>query len=147
MEAIGPMERALRHTTPEPGGAMTDLALSLSPEADSIPVARHMLDRLSERIGEDQLDSLRLLVSEVVSNSVRHGEGTGPIELRVSLGPSTIRVEVEDPGPGFAPPSELVSPGPRDGWGLLLVERLSARWGVVAGATTVVWFEMDRAAA
>ena len=77
---------------------------------------------------------------------VRHGEGTGPIQLRVTVGPSTIRVEVEDPGPGFALPLDLDPRGRHDGWGLLLVDRISARWGVVAGATTLVWFEIERAA-
>lgn len=127
---------------------MTDLALSLAPVPDSIPEARHTLDRLAAHVDQDQLESLRLLVSEVVGNSVRHGEGTGPIELRVTLGSSTIRVEVEDPGPGFALGAEPEPPGRRggDGWGLLLVDRISSRWGVVAGATTVVWFEIDRLA-
>ena len=126
---------------------MTDLALSLAPVPDSIPTARHTLDRLSARLDGRQLEDLRLLVSEVVSNSVRHGEGTGPIELRVTIEPSMVRVEVEDPGPGFQPSPELEPPGRHDGWGLLLVERLSARWGVVAGASTVVWFEIDRLSA
>jgi anti-sigma regulatory factor (Ser/Thr protein kinase) len=126
---------------------MTDLALSLAPVPDSVPTARRTLDRLSTRLEGRQLEDLRLLVSEVVSNSVRHGEGTGPIQLRVAIEPSIVRVEVEDPGPGFHPSPELDPPGRYDGWGLLLVERLSARWGVVAGASTVVWFEIDRLAA
>ena len=125
---------------------MADLALSLAPVPDSIPTARHTLDRLSARLDGRQLEDLRLLVSEVVSNSVRHGEGTGSIQLRVTIEPSLVRVEVEDPGPGFQPSPELV-PGRHDGWGLLLVERLSARWGVVAGASTIVWFEIDRLSA
>src|SRR5262245_43848248 len=129
------------------GARMTDLALSLAPVPDSIPEARHTLDRLAARVEPDQLDSLRLLVSEVVSNSVRHGEGTGAIELRVTVGASAIRVEVEDPGPGFSPTAEREPPGRHDGWGLLLVDRISARWGVMAGATTVVWFEIDKTAA
>ena len=69
---------------------MADLALSLSPVPDSIPRARHTLDRFAESMDADQLDSLRLLVSEVVSNSVRHGEGTGPIQLRVTVGPKAL---------------------------------------------------------
>jgi anti-sigma regulatory factor (Ser/Thr protein kinase) len=126
---------------------MTDLTLSLAPVPDSVPTARRTLDRLSARLDGRQLEDLRLLVSEVVSNSVRHGEGTGPIQLRVTIEPSSVRVEVEDPGPGFQPAPELDPPGRHDGWGLLLVDRLSARWGVVAGASTVVWFEIDRRSA
>ena len=40
-------------------------------------------------------------------------------------------------GDGFGPAERA------DGWGLLLVERLAARWGVVASGTTLVWFELD----
>jgi anti-sigma regulatory factor (Ser/Thr protein kinase) len=126
---------------------MTDLALSLAPVPDSIPRARHTLDRLSDRLDGHLLENLRLLVSEVVSNSVRHGEGTGPIQLRVTILRRSVRVEVEDPGPGFQPAPEHHYAAHHDGWGLLLVDRLSARWGVVAGATTLVWFEIDRGTA
>ena len=122
---------------------LTDLALTLAPVPDSVPTARHRLDTLAERLDERQLEELRLLVSEVVSNSVRHGDGAGPIDLRITIGGSSVRVEVEDPGPGFRPPET----GPVDGtqgWGLLLVERMADRWGVVASGTTLVWFELDR---
>src|SRR5262245_2041832 len=129
------------------GAGGTDLALSLEPVPDSIPMARHTLDRLSGRLDERQLEDLRLLVSEVVSNSVRHGEGTGPIQLRVMLLRSALRVGGEDPGHGFEPAPERDPVDHNDGWGLLLVDRLSTRWGVVAGPTTLVWFEIERATA
>ena len=122
---------------------MTDLALTLPPVPDSVPIARHELDCFAERLDDLQLEKLRLLVSEVVSNSVRHGDGTGPIELRITLGRSTVRVEVEDPGHGFRPEPETGPIERNQGWGLLLVERMAARWGVVASATTLVWFELD----
>jgi anti-sigma regulatory factor (Ser/Thr protein kinase) len=123
--------------------SMTDLALTLEPVADSVPLARHELDFLTERLDELQLEKLRLLVSEVVSNGVRHGDGIGPIELRVTVGSSSVRVEVEDPGHGFRPEPGTGPADRTDGWGLLLVERLAARWGVVASGTTLVWFELD----
>src|SRR5919204_5333421 len=88
---------------------MSDLALTLAPVADSVPTARHRLDTLAERLDERQLEELRLLVSEVVSNSVRHGDGVGPIDLRITIGGSSVRVEVEDPGPGFRPGPETGS--------------------------------------
>lgn len=125
---------------------MTELALTLEPVPDSIPQARHTLDRLADAVEEPLLESLRLLVSEVVTNSIRHGEGFDPIELRVSVSPLLVRVEVEDCGPGFEP---RLADGDGDGdgnsgWGLLLVDRLAARWGVVANSTTTVWFELER---
>lgn len=126
---------------------MSDLALTLAAVPDSVPTARHTMDRLAPRLDEPRLEDLRLLVSEVVANSVRHGEGAGPIELRVTIGPANVHVEVEDPGPGFRPVDDGSLVARTHGWGLVLVERLAARWGVVAGATTTVWFELDLAAA
>ena len=123
---------------------MTDLALTLEPVPDSIPRARHTLDRLAGAVDERLLENLRLLVSEVVTNSVRHAGGIGPIVVRVSVSPRIVRVEVEDGGPGFEP---ILGDGDADrnsGWGLQLVDRLAARWGVVADSTTTVWFELER---
>jgi len=125
---------------------MTDLALTLAPVPDSVPTARHRLDALAERLDLRQLDALRLLVSEVVSNSVRHGDGVGPIELRITIERSSVRVEVEDPGTGFRPAPETGLVDGAQGWGLLLVERMADRWGVVASDTTLVWFELDHPA-
>ncbi|RPJ13666.1 MAG: ATP-binding protein [Actinobacteria bacterium] len=99
---------------------MTNLELTLEPVPDSIPQARQTLDRLADAVEEPLLENLRLLVSEVVTNSIRHGEGFDPIELRVSVRPLVVRVEVEDRGPGFEP--RLTD----DGW------RAQLRMGAVA---------------
>ena len=82
---------------------MTNLELTLEPVPDSVPQARQTLDRLADAVEEPLLENLRLLVSEVVTNSIRHGQGFHPIELRVSVRPLVVRVEVEDRGPGFEP--------------------------------------------
>lgn len=123
---------------------MTNLELTLEPVPDSIPQARHTLDRLADAVEEPLLENLRLLVSEVVTNSIRHGEGFDPIELRVSVSPLIVRVEVEDRGPGFEPRLTDEDGERNSGWGLLLVDRLAARWGVVANSTNTVWFELER---
>jgi len=121
---------------------MTVLELTLPSVPDSIPQARRVLERLPDAVPPTQLETLRLLVSEVVTNSVRHG-GVGPIELRVSMTPSTVRVEVEDRGPGFEPELAVGDEERNSGWGLFLVDQLAARWGVTANRTTTVWFELD----
>jgi anti-sigma regulatory factor (Ser/Thr protein kinase) len=123
---------------------MTNLELTLEPVADSIPQARHRLERLADAVEGSLLENLRLLVSEVVTNSVRHGEGFDPIEVRVSVSPLVVRVEVEDRGPGFEPRFAHDDAERNSGWGLLLVDRLAARWGVVANSTNTVWFELER---
>jgi anti-sigma regulatory factor (Ser/Thr protein kinase) len=90
------------------------------------------------------LEDLELLVSEVVTNAVRHGRAdrTQTIELRLVEEPGLLRVEVSDEGPGF----DRHKPKPRGdgGWGLLFVDRLADRWDVEHDADrTTVWFEMD----
>jgi anti-sigma regulatory factor (Ser/Thr protein kinase) len=92
------------------------------------------------------LAELELLVTELVTNAVRHGglgEGDA-IELRVIQRGRVIRVEVAEGGPGFDPATALIpDPEAIGGWGLLLVSRLASRWGVTRGAPNVAWFEMD----
>ena len=73
-----------------------------------------------------------LLISELVTNSVRHAglDATQPLRLSVTTGPSSpVRVAVRDPGPGFRPPKAPTDPG-RDvgGWGLVLVDQLAEKW-------------------
>ena len=94
-----------------------------------------------------ELDGVRepvtLLVSELVTNSVRHA-GLQPddrIELEVAADPSSVRVEVSDPGPGFTMEEVPDLPGPEGGFGLNLVRRIADRWGTVGSC---VWFEIER---
>ena len=89
----------------------------------------------------------RLLVSELVTNSVRHA-GVGAddvVGVEVVLSPATVRVEVADRGPGFVPAPSRSAPEEVDGRGLFLVDRMADRWGTAEGGSRV-WFELDRAA-
>ncbi len=100
------------------------------------------------------LERATLLVSELVTNSVRHASlrPDQEIELTVRLLPQGLRVEVAEPGGGFEPAAEPVphrdGPGgtATGGWGLMLVDRLSTAWGVERDGLTKVWFEMAEAA-
>jgi anti-sigma regulatory factor (Ser/Thr protein kinase) len=111
-------------------------------------MARQQLAGLKKEIDRDVLDNLRLMVSELVTNSIRHAglpHGTW-IELTVQVGSGRIRVEVTDTGPGFDPQPLTPSMYQTSGWGLFLVDQLSDRWGVIRGDSTKVWFELDRRA-
>jgi anti-sigma regulatory factor (Ser/Thr protein kinase) len=87
-----------------------------------------------------------LLVTELVANAVRHA-GVGPDQsLRLDLRrwPRCVRVDVVHPGGHFARVRPRVIADEQGGWGLVLVERLAARWGVGHGAPgTCVWFEVE----
>jgi len=110
-------------------------------------VARDFVASVAEHAYHDEAfaETLRLVVSEVVTNSVRHGQGgrDGCLELIVEAGPDRLRLEIVDEGPGFEPtPTAGLSDRP-GGWGLFLVDSLADRWGVEASPRTRVWLEMS----
>jgi anti-sigma regulatory factor (Ser/Thr protein kinase) len=109
--------------------------------------ARAAVSRRCEPLGLDASlgQSLILLVSEVVSNAVRHSSGdpAEPIELVVRVDDEKIHVSVTDAGDGFVPrPRDPASTS--DGYGLYLLEKVAARWGVESEGDTKVWFELPR---
>jgi anti-sigma regulatory factor (Ser/Thr protein kinase) len=110
--------------------------------------ARSALNTGALDVPSGVLPDLQLLVSELVTNSVTHADfDTGQrIELRVRVEPDHVRVEVQDPGPGFTPKPRRTDDPLDAGWGLYLVERIADRWGVRGGAPAVVWFEIGWAA-
>jgi anti-sigma regulatory factor (Ser/Thr protein kinase) len=103
-------------------------------------------DRLAE-LGVDGVNSqmLVLLVSEVVSNAVRHSSGSPDAKIRLvaTANELAVRVAVTDSGDGFTPrprdPDRL-----EDGYGLYLLEKAASSWGVENSGGTTVWFELDR---
>ena len=120
--------------------------MQLRPGPQAAGEGRHALDRLEGSLEADQLDELRLLTTELLTNSVRHGaDDRSWITLDVEIYANTVRVAVTDHGPGFEPDPQptphLDRPG---GWGLCLVDRLADRWGVERKEATSVWFEVDR---
>jgi anti-sigma regulatory factor (Ser/Thr protein kinase) len=87
-----------------------------------------------------------LLLTELVTNAVRHGDANHgrPVEVRVDQSGRGLRIAVTDPGRGF---HRLERHGPDPlkggGYGLVLVERLATRWGDEREAeATTVWFEL-----
>ena len=123
---------------------MVDLTLPAAPEAPSR--ARQSLWELHSVLDPRVFEDLRLLVSELVTNSLRHaGLSTRDvIRLRVDLTDGKIRVEVYDQGPGFSLREEAPSLYQQSGWGLFLVRQMADRWGVHRNTETCVWFELSR---
>ena len=119
---------------------------TFDPAIETPARARHELEGwLPRSLAEPARGALRLLVSELVTNSVRHVVGsTEPVELVVRVGAGRIRVEVHDGGAGFEP-GRPEPRGSQGGFGLFLVERMASRWGVDTRDGTRVWFELDLA--
>lgn len=97
-----------------------------------------------QRYGDELLDDVRLLVSEMVTNSIRHAQITAeqPLRLIASLRAATLRLELHDAGTIGTVVRR--TPGRDDGgFGLDLVARLSSTWGVERdGDGTTVWLEL-----
>jgi anti-sigma regulatory factor (Ser/Thr protein kinase) len=130
---------------PNPGGVRT-LCREFPSAPQSVTSARHALDGLYGDLGEELHDTAVLLISELVTNSVRHSKvSAGVIELVATSTPRYVRVEVSDDGEGFDPPPASDSDSD-SGRGLELVEELADRWGRPTGMRTCVWFELDRVA-
>ena len=122
------------------------IRVALEPTPESVPLARAAVAPLAQRLGAQQYDDLRLLVTELVTNCVRHAGLTGPdnIQLQVLIRGDVLRVEVRDPGAGFDPDVAEPLPDQVGGWGLYIVERLADRWGIrPEGDGTAVWLEKD----
>lgn len=125
---------------------LAEIDLRLPPEPEVVATARHALDQLTNLLPPEKLEDVRLVVSELVTNSILHA-GLSPeeqISLKVTVSDEAVRGSVCDPGPGFGMPSE---PSPRSdlsgGWGLPIVETISDRWGVEGNRHACVWFEID----
>jgi anti-sigma regulatory factor (Ser/Thr protein kinase) len=120
------------------------ISVELDPGAAAASEARTALAALEGMVNADALDDIRLLVSELVTNSVRHSGAPGArVLLDVVGGQDTVRVEVSDGGRGFEPQTRSRAHDDVGGWGLHLVERIATRWGVETGRRTRVWFEID----
>lgn len=118
------------------------------PAADTAPrAARQSIAELSQILEPHVFQNLELLVSELVTNSVRHADvnDDSDVTLKVRISPDTVSIEVIDPGAGFVAPT---SPRPRQGeggYGLYLVDQLARRWGVDRlDQGTRVWFDLAR---
>jgi anti-sigma regulatory factor (Ser/Thr protein kinase) len=85
------------------------------------------------------------MVSELVTNAVRHGRPVDDdeVELGVWLDQGIARVEVVDGGGGFAAPEGPSDEGRPGGWGLVVVDRLADRWGIDNDGRTRVWLEFS----
>ncbi|CAL9452752.1 ATP-binding protein [Streptomyces sp. enrichment culture] len=113
------------------------------PDTSTVANMRTSTATFLRRFGltEPVVTSVVLVVSELVTNAIRHGYGEVELEIRVVSG--TISVSVTDENPA---PAVLKQPGPddTDGRGMALVEAYSDRWGST-GEETWCEFRHDRA--
>ncbi len=114
-------------------------------------MARHAVAGLAPYLHPAVAENAELLVSELVTNSVRHAglPEEACIEFSVRASAEVLMVEVADAGCGFdhttaVRPRAVGGVNEPSGWGLFLVDRIADRWGAVQmDGETRVWFELS----
>jgi anti-sigma regulatory factor (Ser/Thr protein kinase) len=121
-------------------------SFAVSTGRDAPSAVRDALRDRGSHLSPQMRDDLLLLLTEVVTNAVRHSGATSgdPIRIVINENRQCIRVEVTDAGGGFAKPDRLVPDLTKTGGlGLVLVDRLSRAWGTGRTAKgSIVWFEL-----
>jgi anti-sigma regulatory factor (Ser/Thr protein kinase) len=120
-----------------------EVTLPDGPEGASF--ARRAMVRAADlwRLDRELTETALLLVSELVTNAIRHG--TPPVRLSLRLERDRLRVEVTDSSPAL-PELSRSSPDQLGGRGLQIVQLLAARWGASASPRRLgktVWFELS----
>jgi hypothetical protein len=122
------------------------LDLRLAPSPASAAAARRGLERMG--LPAELLDDAKLLATELVTNSIRHGQ-LGPndfVHLKAEW-VRTLRVAVWESSFSAGPPRVAgairPAPGARSGWGLYLVDQIATRWGTNLGGRRGYWFEIE----
>ena len=151
-----PDQKSAAERTPEapPAGAMgaclvAPVELTLPTAIDAPAAARMAVAAwMAGHTGDTLLADAQLVVTELVTNSVRHAVAPADavITVRAEVRGDILRLEVADLGDSgsIAPRAPDLDRG--GGFGLHVVEVLSRRWGVSRGAGTRVWAELDFAA-
>jgi serine/threonine-protein kinase RsbW len=100
--------------------------------------------RLAKRLTVGVLEDVKLLLTELITNALRHGKlrADDEIGVKAEVTDGTVRIEVHDPGRNgqVAPRNPGAGGG---GYGLFLVESLTNQWGVERRNGTTVWAELS----
>jgi anti-anti-sigma factor len=111
----------------------------------AVAESRHAFDAAFPELDSNVRDDARIIVSELVTNGIRHGanDDGGWVRLVVRREANVLRIEVSDSnGSETEPHIPERDPNRTSGWGLMLVEKLASRWGVSNTGVTTVWCEL-----
>jgi hypothetical protein len=147
VEPPDPSEVAAVVDAPAPVDAAVEVQYTEVPGGPLGPrtARRWATEQLSGRLGYEPLFNVQILISELVTNAVRHGRVSENdfIKVAMTLGNRLLRVEVRDRGGGFERPETPEARDDGGGNGFVLLHRLTSRWGVIPGDGALVWFELD----
>ena len=120
---------------------LTRFALEVPRDAEAPARARRAVrERFARELTSSELDDATLIISELVSNALEHGEGA--IRLRLAVDRRGMQGEVVDDGAGFEAEAREQGVQELRGRGLWLVSILATTWGIHDGSSHV-WFELE----
>jgi anti-sigma regulatory factor (Ser/Thr protein kinase) len=91
---------------------------------------------------DEALSDILLVCTELVSNAYDHAHGPRDVRVALRSGGRVVRVEVDDRSPQALPAPGRSTAGPFRGRGMILVEKMASRWGVLNGGDRkTVWAE------
>ncbi|HUP69338.1 MAG TPA: response regulator [Acidimicrobiales bacterium] len=123
--------------------ALAENRAHLEADPRSSAAARRFVEETLRRWEcEGLLDTVNLLVSELVTNSIVHAASAA--DIAVLLKPAAVRIEVADHGQ-VVPAVKDADDSDTSGRGLAIVEALSSAWGIVPNPHgKTIWFEVPR---
>jgi len=128
----------------EAAGPEWSVELTLPAVPPAVRLARRATrDALAAWQLGDLEETAVLLVSELVTNAVRHARNTGTITLKLTSTETDLRAEVHDCDRHWPQPR---TPAECDesGYGFVLIESLAGQWGVHRTMTgKTVWAEIE----
>lgn len=130
-----------------PNAGVKDLQLSLHATPGAPAVARRCArDFFAQRVPGPELRDTLLMLTELVTNAVRHASAPagGFVDVHLGISARRLRVEVRDVGAGFDLSEPRADPARAGGYGLVIVDRVCSRWGVSDAGPHCVWFELDQ---
>ncbi len=140
-----------RADSPEPGGAPgagvsertpSTSMLTLAPDPRAVREARGFVQACCQARGleGDAVETAVLLTSETVTNAFVHGRSDARLAVTVSTEVILIQVGDDD---SRVPAVVEQDPDAVSGRGLMILESLAARWGIVDDSQgKMVWFEV-----
>ena len=128
------------------GDGSVTWTVQLPADTSAAQIARQFVHEHQDHLPEDVVADAKLLVTELVSNAVRHG--SPEICLHLRLEPPGIGIAVSDEGDLFTPQRGTAGPADTGGRGLHIVDALSSSWGISsadpAETRKAVWFDLRR---
>jgi anti-sigma regulatory factor (Ser/Thr protein kinase) len=138
-----PPDRAVRELLAKRCGAVLRAPLDLPTTTGSVPIARHLVAQLlAAWSAKARHEESMLLLSELVTNVVRHVRPSTTFTIELILSQLKLRMSVLD---GSPTPPVVRDRSPASGHDLWLVTAMADRWGSARhGAGKQVWFELDQ---